>query len=192
MEESMTLGKKHFVVTALAASLIAITLMNTQLVTAQKENSGAAPVRIVEPLPLPVRSAVEKTPVTVGFRTIAGNGFCQSTFDTCQVSYRVPEDKMLVIETIGVHAQAPLGQKIAATFNADAGFPLPLQAIGTFSGLAIGTGDRYESHQTTRLYALPGTFLAVTSVRSGASGGHVLDVAVSGYTIDCTTDCKVP
>jgi hypothetical protein len=199
-----------FVTLALA---VAVALMNSRPAIAQNPTDNGPAVHIVSPLPLPVTGSttvsgtvgvsgtvqvsdvdrIAKTPFTIGLAPIGGGGFCQSSSALCQVSVSVPAGELFVIETLAASAQAPAGQKVTANLFAGADFSIPLQVIGTFSGLAIGTGDILETILPTRVYVQPGQVISVTGLRNGSGGSFVLDASISGFSVNCASaGCPVP
>lgn len=162
--------------TLLAVLVIGGTLMSSRPVVAQNPQPGSAPVSIVAPLPLPVTGSIGipgtvkvrdvdhlvQTPFQATLNTLAGNPF----------SFVVPSDKRLAIEFVTGDCTSDLSSN--STF-----FLLGITTSGTsarhmFSPkLLLNLGlYAYGSADVTRLYADPGSTVAIASrpigsVRSG-------------------------
>ena len=96
----------------------------------------------------------------------------------------VPAGQHLIVETLSVQVDvSPSGSKIEAFVNYTcAGKSVTLFVPVTYAYTDLGTGfDFYVALQAVRLYADPGTTVAVTALSPGQTG--TLFVTVSGYLI---------
>ena len=182
--------------------------------------AGAAPVNIVNSIPLSVTGMVgvnnfpatltgASVPVT-GTVGLSGNSAAAPLLvrdvdnparhpyhdssgsqcvevTTCFVSFVVPANKLLVIESVAVESDVPTGQKVEV--HIDSSFGLPVDFQGTFTSF-----DTYLGAFSGRLYKNPGATINVRADRNSTTSFFNLGADISGYLVDCGagSGCPLP
>lgn len=106
------------------------------------------------------------------------------------LSPTVPSGKRLVIEFVSVRMFVPTGQTPDVRIGTSSigfapGTTKVFHTIALVSRLKSGVAfDTYETSQSVRLYAAPGTEVTLVAGRSSTSGDAIFNITFIGYLVD--------
>jgi hypothetical protein len=141
--------------------------------------AGAAPVTIVN-TPVPV-ALVPSEPYAA-----QGAGVTQNELFAAD-KFSVPAGKRLIVETVMLHAEVPLGDLAACGLTATpagGGNPRSHSFVMTPQGAVASVRDVFISNSPVRLYFSPGDELTWFCFRSNGSGFITFTWSISGYLVD--------
>ncbi|MGH9788793.1 MAG: hypothetical protein ACRD4U_08855 [Candidatus Acidiferrales bacterium] len=106
-------------------------------------------------------------------------------FATANVTIaNVPPSKRLVIEHVSFKGVLPVGQKFTGVM-VDLSGPGKIHFLVAAPQGSVGSFDVFAASQPLRMYADPGTTVAVSAFRTDAAGSSgSLDFNLSGYLVD--------
>lgn len=153
-----------------------------------------APVRIVSPLPLPVRTAIQPFQAELCTQAGGGGALCGSK----PTSIAVPENRLLVIEYASGRCPRSgialsTGQDWAAALQTTAGGTQARHLLHPAIGVAIGNPQTvaamglngFDVTQQMRIYADPGSVVALSFEDLGGLGDANIscDITISGQLL---------
>ena len=140
-------------------------------------------------------SGVSGTPLYVRDQDVSGHipvhKNCEFTIDNNTNSkggidlYIVPNNKILVIETVYGTAANPSGQQLMSggisTYDGTTEHDIPLPFLPGRDG---GGFEKETCFSDSRIYVEPGAFVVANALRTGSTGLSLIDVGFSGYLMD--------
>jgi len=189
---------RNHLFTALAFTGLAVVgaLMSSN--TAIADGPTSVPVRIVSPVPLPVRDVdnAARQPFQAALCTqhaTPPESYCGGK----PSSYAVPADRRLVIEYASGRCPRSgftlsTGQDWAASLQTTAGGTEARHLLHPVPGISIGSPqlqsemglNGFDVTQLTRIYADPGSLVVLDFEDLGGLGSAIsCDITISGYTV---------
>jgi hypothetical protein len=172
--------------------------MSSTMAIAQGQGPGTAPVRIVSPVPLPVRDVdnAARQPFQAELCTEVplGGPLC----GTKPSSVAVPADRRLVIEYASGRCprggfSLSTGESWAASLQTTAGGTQARHLLHPAVGIAIGNPqlqsalqlNGFDVTQITRIYADPASLVGLDFDDLGGLGNSAIicEITISGYTV---------
>jgi len=102
------------------------------------------------------------------------------------VSHDIPDDQMLILQTVSVSARVEIGQEVRASVTSQGQgvglveHSIPLTRQGTFNSL-----DHYVGTMSLTSYATGTSSVIMSAVRNSTTGnGGIVQFSVSGYIVD--------
>ena len=181
----MGLLKRLLAITSAGALTLTGTLISAQSATAQGQ--GAAPVRIVEPLPVPVTDSTN--PAYHAFQALLCTSGCQVAGPEPDptTAVHVPTGSRMVIEYISAHCSSPatstisivrVDTRVGGVRRSHLPGPPEFRVVSSDSG---GDTKVYTFGQMVRIYADPDT--DVTASVDGVGLGLACSLSLSGHTV---------
>jgi hypothetical protein len=194
----MKFGKDLIIILAGLTVIGTVVSPSTAIAQGQRHGQGAAPVRIVSPVPLLVRdvdnAARQPFQAELCTQVPLGGPFC----GTKPSSVAVPADRRLVIEYASGRCPRSgfalsTGEDWAASLQTTAGGTQARHLLHPVIGIAIGSPqlqsalqlNGFDVTQMTRIYADPGSLIRLDFEDLGGLGNNVItcEITISGYTV---------
>jgi hypothetical protein len=155
----------------------------------ESDQAGAPKTVIVGNTPLPVTDVFTRNiyQETLSDQILSGENFGVVTFST------VPPEQILVIETVSIQIDIPIGQKAAAGQLFGDVSATTAHFFPTFEVGSPNSGEaRFAGLQNLRLYADPGASPSISSFRDSGTGSGRMTATISGYLIPDTSPSLSP